>query len=158
MVSSTDGYCSIIQFEEGELGEIYDQQLTKKIEESVEKKEVEPEQKASREPPKPLLELDSNAVDIDISNTKLHPPQQENVSLQNEKLETEMEVDEPVTKKDGDETEDFELILEDTIMDSSNPNVKSTPTKSEKPNIFSARTPRRVQLITISSPKRTKVE
>lgn len=130
--------------------------------------------------PAPFIELDVNAVDIDISqskssvvkanedkqktedvnkkNTKENPNSGEKISSVEDKL-VQMEIASN-SNADPDETEDFQLILEDTVVETEKPNIKATPPKTEKPPTImsSARTPRRVQLITISSPKRTKAD
>lgn len=143
IASSSDGYCSIINFEDGQLGEVYEKAPEITVEtKKPDTKEDSNESKSSL--PLPFIE-DANAVDIDISKSKADSESNE-----------VMEVD---ASKDVEETEDFRLVLEDTIVEDEKPNGKSTPPKTEKPAPTKlAKTQRRVQLITISSPKRTKAE
>lgn len=131
------------------------------------------------EKPTPFVELDVNAVDNDISGAK-----SKDNDMNGKEIKTDsagegktgsvvaaktnsvaadktgnMEVEEE-GKSDADETEDFRLVLEDTVAESTDKtNGKATPPKTEKPPpTLLSRTPRRVQLITLSSPKRTKAE
>jgi chromatin assembly factor 1 subunit B len=156
IASSSDGYCSIINFQEGQLGNIYKVTAENDREEKKEVKE-DTDEKSS---PAPFIELDVNAVDMDISRPKNNG---NNTNEKNytfvEKETHRMEVENDEDVPDTEETEDFQLVLEDTIADNVKPNVKATPPKTDKPpTMISARTPRRVQLITLSSPKRTKTE
>ncbi|XP_011499835.1 PREDICTED: chromatin assembly factor 1 subunit B [Ceratosolen solmsi marchali] len=151
IASSSDGYCSIINFQEGQLGKIY------KITEETCRVEAKDEVREDKNDktlltPAPFIELDVNAVDIDIL-------QQKNIDNDNNEKAGKMDVENTKNVQDTDETEDFQLVLEDTVAENLKPNVKATPPKTEKPpTMISARTPRRVQLITLSSPKRTKTE
>ena len=123
----------------------------------------------------PFIELDVNAVDIDISKTKSvtreksekkthvkeeakkEETKEERKEKRKEEEEDKMEVDNQ-DAHDTDEMDDFQLVLEDTIAEIDKQNVKATPPKTEKPPAKLAKTPRRVQLITLSSPKRAKAE
>ncbi|OXU30243.1 hypothetical protein TSAR_008813 [Trichomalopsis sarcophagae] len=170
VASSSDGYCSIIHFQEGELGKVY-KMPPQKVTISNNVKEATT--------PAPFIELDVNAVDIDISKSKLtvrtNEDKQKTEDINKKKTQENQNIGENVnsvedkqvrmetesnSNTDPDETEDFQLVLEDTVVESEKPNIKTTPPKTEKPPaiIPSARTPRRVQLITLSSPKRTKAD
>lgn len=151
IASSSDGYCSIIHFEDGQLGEVYEKaaQINTDLNTLGTKEENSNDSKSL---PTSIIESDMNAVDIDISKSKLDNSNENKIDS---KSTEEMEVD---NDKDVEETEDFQLILEDTVVEDDKPNGKATPTKTEKPPTILSRTPRRVQLITLSSPKRTKAE
>lgn len=120
VVSSTDGYCSIVTFAEGELGTPYQPAQCEETEES------------------PGL------------------PSSFKTLLQGEIFE------ENVQPADGNNTsgisEDFHLAYEDTVMSLDSPNQK-TPVGQTNAALLSpknVRSPRRVQLITLSSPKQAK--
>lgn len=141
MVSSTDGYCTIIYFSDGELGEVYDKLPdSNAIEIDKIEKIVENEKFFS----KPELDMDCNAVDMDITKNIVNGSD----SIKDDKMDIK-EIERKV-----EETEDFDLVLEDTVV----PEVKESATESPKTDKPVIRTPRRVQLITISSPKRTKTD
>lgn len=132
---------------------------------TVQKQDEVDDSKEVKSTPTPFIESDVNAVDIDISQKEASNIEDKKIGEKMnskgasvvENKPVEMEVESNDTSNDPDETEDFHLVLEDTVVEK--PNVKTTPPKTEKPpTIMSARTPRRVQLITISSPKRTKAD
>ena len=58
--------------------------------------------------------------------------------------------------EDTEETEDIKLIYEESINDTTKTKAKATPPKVDIAPIICHKTPRRVQLITLSSPKRLK--
>ncbi|KAJ8674871.1 hypothetical protein QAD02_010657 [Eretmocerus hayati] len=168
IASSSDGYCSVINFNDGELGEIHE--VLPKANE-IQKNEETKDSTDTNSTINPLVEADTNAVDSDmltdnpsvssgsnqVSPVKNVEKSEESKFTDTEKQSIGMDVDQIGSVHDADETEDFQLVLEDPVSEQEK-NVKSTPPKTEKPLNVSARTPRRVQLITLSSPKRTKNE
>ncbi|XP_023246150.1 chromatin assembly factor 1 subunit B-like [Copidosoma floridanum] len=190
IASSSDGYCSIIHFDEGELGETYE-----KAPEIVEpkKNEVRQDTKETKSLLDTTLDQSTNAIDIDISQEKskeilssekeMQSPKENNTGkkitpLKENKNDTEMkspkkneeekisaseikqkENNDNTNNASADDEDDFHLVLEDTITDTDK--LKATPPKtkeSEKPATpIAARTPRRVSLITLSSPKGKKL-
>ncbi|XP_058788838.1 chromatin assembly factor 1 subunit B [Phymastichus coffea] len=174
VASSSDGYCSIIHFQVGELGEIYEM-APKEV--ATKKSDVEDIKEKLKSTSTPFIELDANAVDMYILQKNSESIQKDETKPATSKENSDkVEVDDrakvenkPTRKlntlegeirknsSNFDETEDFQLILEDTIAESEKPNVKTTPSKNEKTSTtVLARTPRRVQLITLSSPRRAK--
>lgn len=119
--------------------------------------------------PAPFIELDANAVDMYMSQKKSENTLEVKEGAAKKKSD-EMEVDNdakdekkiesnPKVRMDLDETEDFSLVLEDTVVETEKINTRTTPPKTEKPPAtILSRTPRRVALITLSSPKRAKAE
>lgn len=62
-----------------------------------------------------------------------------------------------LNKADAEETEDIRLVYSDeNTNEVVKTNARTTPKKPEIPSITANKTPRRVQLITLSSPKRLK--
>lgn len=149
IASSSDGYCSIIHFEDGQLGEVHE--VAPKINAETKKLDTKEGSNDSKSLPLPFIESDANAVDLDIAKLKSD-------ELDNDKVNSESTAVMEVDQKDVEETEDFRLVLEDTVAEDDKTSGKSTPSKTEKPPTILSRTPRRVQLITLSSPKRTKAE
>ena len=73
-----------------------------------------------------------------------------NVATQGKKLKSEADVE---------ETEDIILVYsEESTNDVGKVNVKTTPKKLEVPSVATNKIPRRVQLITLSSPKTLRKE
>ncbi|XP_015590249.1 chromatin assembly factor 1 subunit B [Cephus cinctus] len=202
VISSTDGYCSIVHFRNDELGKAYqmDKSISannylnnsKKISQKVSIKDdiVSDNQ--------PFLDSDNNAMDIDIKKTNIESDDDGDVMAVDTALtkKTQNEVaKDKTTAETGkrneieeiiEETEDIHLVYkeESTVNDITNnaPAIevtktvainsekvieknskdskctKHTPPKPEITSMTLNRTPRRVQLITLSSPKRTKKE
>ncbi|XP_012286497.1 chromatin assembly factor 1 subunit B [Orussus abietinus] len=187
VVSSTDGYCSIINFHEGELGKTIEREvlpMNKSIT-AANKSSVLNKQNDSKinQTQNVLLELDNNAMDIDIASIKSIESingKEEHKEIEEKKEISKTEINvKPIQTSlkdnnchnDIEETEDIRLIYSDDSnteiikeKSKSTPskleieleNNKNTPPKVEKPPVLTAKTPRRVQLITLSSPKRTK--
>ena len=123
MVSSTDGYCSIVTFSEGELGKPYE-----------------------------VAKCEAEAVSPSL------PPSFQTL-LQGEIFQ------ENVQPQTATEDEDFHLAYEESQMTVDSPDCPPTnskvnvecPAALKSPNRPTARnSPRRVQLITLSSPKSKK--
>jgi len=167
IASSSDGYCSIIHFENGELGELYD----KAPEVKEQKKNEVKDAKKTKTRPETFLELDTDAVDIDLSQkqSKANTSSDKEIKSPEETKDKDEKINSPDKKwkaKDVNvnnpsadtEDEDFQLVLEDTLAaDNDKSSAKATPPKTDKPEKpvtpLAVRTPRRVQLITLSSPK-----
>lgn len=171
IASSSDGYCSIIHFEEGELGKIY------KIKDSVQKNTVvngtskSSGKKSSNGIIKnknniPIFDADDCAMDIElikndtIDTTTNNRSEESNgqksdkvMDSQNVRSENDLQIDK---KLNEEETEDIKLVYdEENSSDASKTKTKNTSPKSDVAPIIQ-KTPRRVQLITLSSPKRLK--
>ncbi|XP_011314709.1 chromatin assembly factor 1 subunit B [Fopius arisanus] len=162
VVSSTDGYCSIIHFQKGELGEIYTGDKTIPLKSPQVSSRTSPEGKStSKIPPKvepeKILEFDTDAMDIDIAEKILS--KESEAALPKDNAAPQLTED----------TEDIKLIFEPNTCDVPPEPEKITPPKAEPENpskgtpskadvipVLSSRTPRRVKLITLSSPKRPK--
>lgn len=100
-------------------------------------------------PKKTFMELDSDAMDIDITKCKSNSDNSKEIENGKDSAD---KVDQIV-----EGSQDIKLVYTETNDSDNTPkNVKRTPPKSELPAVLSARTPRRVKLITISSPKRSK--
>ncbi|CAD6241091.1 GSCOCG00009126001-RA-CDS [Cotesia congregata] len=147
VVSSTDGYCSIIHFQEGELGKVYtaNEPISinsvngSKLNERSEAKETN-KQNVSQKKACFLPDVNNEAMDVDaVKSIPDNMEDTEDIKL----VYNEVSNVEPPIKT----TENIK---------SDNKTAKTTPPKTDKLQFLSAKTPRRVQLITISSPKRTK--
>ncbi|KAF7990232.1 hypothetical protein HCN44_000037 [Aphidius gifuensis] len=196
VVSSTDGYCSIIHFQDGELGTIY------KAEKSIiiknltinkvnQQKPIVDNNKLSdkkNQKEEILAECHTDAMDIDSTKNDTTnvvfctPNIKDNDKKDN--INDQLKTDEVC-----DGSQDIKLIYSDTsTMENTNvindnlPKVietvsskiddtssvktppkdcdssttKTTPTKPPVAQVLLNKTPRRVKLITLSSPKRTK--
>lgn len=153
VVSSTDGYCSIVYFQEGELGKVYkgstsiknipETKTTKKV--RSEKNKTNAAEDTNADKKDVFLELDTDAMDIDITKCK-------NVSEATEIPADNTDTDAALLE----ETEDIQLVYKEDSTMGVTSEVKKTPPKTIVPNVISAKTPRRVKLITLSSPKRGK--
>lgn len=162
MVSSTDGYCSIIQFQDDELGKIYEKPIEcEKIKET--KLETTPTKEKKSQP---FIDIDTNAMDIDIkkpdsitklaNDTKKIIDTVKNNDIKKSENQKNLTNEEKLkTNEIFEETEDIKLIYEDNNTENNvkPPTGRQTPTKVELPLV---KTPRRVKLITISSPKNKK--
>ena len=96
----------------------------------------------------PFIELDNDAMDIDSTEKK-------------PTLITEKPNETHDSNDISEGSQDIKLVYTetndaDTTSKNKSPVSKKTPTKNDVTAVLSARTPRRVKLITISSPKRTK--
>lgn len=162
MASSTDGYCSIIHFQKGELGEEY------KVEDTTSAKLATDNCKHSSEPTStikkaaeghvPTIDIDNNAMDFDIAVSEV-----ENIShgssgnARNQNRVSDSAVEQEGRPNDEviiEETEDIKLVYsEESTNEVTKVDAKDAPKSSEQPSIISNKTPRRVQLITLWSPK-----
>ena len=169
IASSTDGYCSIIHFKEGELGKKYEAD-TPPVFTNIEKKINKTTNETSpikTETQAPFIELDNDAMDIDISHcdksASILTVSAKSDVPENSKPSTKTENDDKILVngkkiKSNDiceDTEDIKLVYEESNTDNVKTSSKHTPKKIELPSV---KTPRRVQLITLSSPKRSKRE
>ncbi|XP_051161222.1 chromatin assembly factor 1 subunit B [Leptopilina boulardi] len=185
MVSSTDGYCSIILFQDDELGKIYEMKTQPPMVDGQKTKEIKNDNNLTPkklETRQPFIDIDSNAMDIDIAVEKCDNNLKTTTNDSDEKLK-KLNVDTNLkTMTNGDvklinedtsrknlsnekkknnineifeETEDIKLVYNEENNTDSCVKVigKQTPTKIELPLV---KTPRRVKLITISSPKNKK--
>ncbi|KAG8036232.1 hypothetical protein G9C98_004812 [Cotesia typhae] len=147
VVSSTDGYCSIIHFQEGELGKVYtaNEPISinslngSKLNERSEAKETN-KQNVGQKKACFLPDVNNEAMDVDaIKSIPDNMEDTEDIKLvYNEASYVEPPIKTTENIKGNDKT------------------ARTTPPKIDKPKFISAKTPRRVQLITISSPKRFK--
>lgn len=117
----------------------------------------------------PTFDVDESAVDIDIAkyNMKTNDSPKNPVKKQSdESLRDEGNTkrsSDPQTKNKsneeiaGEETEDIKLVYhEDSTSDAAKKKAKTAPLKTNVAPIKSNRAPRRVQLITLSSPRELK--
>ena len=135
IVSSTDGYCSIIHFQKGELGEEYKKESSTPTTHNVSndcKQTPTLSNDSKTEDYLPTVDVDNSAIDIDIEH--------ENNKLLNDSTIPKQELN---NKAEFEETEDVKLIY----TEESTNEVDKVNTK------ILSKAPRRVQLITLSSPK-----
>lgn len=170
IASSSDGYCSIIHFEEGELGKTY------KIKDSVQKNTVATSKSSGKKSSNgiikdkndvPIFDVDDCAMDIELTKndtidmTANNRSEESNgqksdkvMDNQNVRSENDLQIDK---KSNEEETEDIKLVYdEENSSDASKIKTKNSPPTSDVAPIICHKTPRRVQLITLSSPKRLK--
>ncbi|XP_003699444.2 chromatin assembly factor 1, p105 subunit [Megachile rotundata] len=154
IVSSTDGYCSIIHFQKGELGEEYKKESSSPIKLSTNnnsKQSSVPNNKNVVEGRLPTTDIDNSAMDIDIveHETKVLSNNSECKLTESNKSLDSNTASKNQANLDVEETEDVKLIY----------NEESTNEISDKANTkVPSKAPRRVQLITLSSPKGHKKE
>ncbi|XP_076239268.1 chromatin assembly factor 1, p105 subunit isoform X2 [Calliopsis andreniformis] len=157
MASSTDGYCSIIQFQKGELGEEYKSESTTNS--SCKQSPMSTNAtKNSTEAHAPTIDIDNSAMDIDLivneENSNVG-----NVKNGNKLPNTNEQKGKPDNEVEIEETEDIKLVYnEESTNEVAKSDVKTVFKNSEAPLIISNKTPRRVKLITLSSPKGHKKE
>ncbi|XP_012062337.1 PREDICTED: chromatin assembly factor 1 subunit B [Atta cephalotes] len=172
ITSSSDGYCSIIHFEEGELGEIYKMKENSLQESTIIKEASKNSSKKSLystikdKNNVPTFDVDDCAMDIELieSNTLNTITNNRSEEL-NEQKPNEIISSENITSKNNlqidkklneEETEDIKLVYnEENSSDVIKIKTRNSPPKSNA-LIICNKTPRRVKLITLSSPKRLK--
>ncbi|XP_043270217.1 chromatin assembly factor 1 subunit B [Venturia canescens] len=193
VISSTDGYCSIVHFEDGELGKVFknskdkpkDESSSAEVKEGTDESIIEKSEKKAEKLPDVLVELDNDAMDFDIKkckptlfnegekeiveeyvneDQKIDQDSQDIQLIYTETNDTEMGTkNTKVHEKDIESSEikakNVETNVENMETDAKNieipENVASSP-KAEPRAVLTVKTPRRVKLITISSPKRRK--
>ncbi|XP_046605773.1 chromatin assembly factor 1 subunit B [Neodiprion virginianus] len=163
VVSSTDGYCSIIHFQDGELGNVYESSLVN-INDTTETKSVHSNSSKSKrktnnaEKTEFIIDMCSDAMDIDITkpvkasdfSEEANNGNKDDKLVKNVQNTKSTDVDNVVLE----ETEDIKLVYtEESNTENISDIVKKTPPKPIVPNVIAAKTPRRVQLITLSSPR-----
>ncbi|KAK9303944.1 hypothetical protein QLX08_004531 [Tetragonisca angustula] len=167
IASSTDGYCSIIQFQKGELGEEYKKKdniptNSNAIHNDSKQPTSSSSAKDVSEKSVPTIDIDNSAMDIEIVKSKEKEILNENpecILNQDNKLLDNTIDQENLKNKEPEDTEDIKLVYnEESITESTKANIKHTPKKEKVPLIIPNRKPRRVQLITLSSPKGFKKE
>ncbi|XP_054003903.1 chromatin assembly factor 1 subunit B [Hylaeus anthracinus] len=166
VASSTDGYCSIIHFEKGELGEEYKSGNKTPIK-LISNKSYKQSLVASDTTKKvtesllPSINID-NAMDIDMCEMEeVSKKNSENVVNENNKLSNNTSIcgEKLNNESKTEETEDIKLVYnEESTSEIVKVNAKDSPKKLEVPLVIPNKTPRRVQLITLSSPKGLKKE
>lgn len=156
-VSSTDGFCSIITFSSDELGEIY------KVEKNSENNNKETEKSAKIN----LHVLDESAMDCTEGTEALNDESQDEIRLVIEDSQIDGEDIVPSTQQQKQICADIEsekdshndptqkTDIKDDIKETA-PLKKDSVTKDDKP--VTVKTPRRVSLITLSSPKSSKIK
>lgn len=175
IVSSSDGYCSIIHFQEGELGKIYkmknpDTVLTDTCKSSGKKSKSVVKDNVIKSNIS-TFDIDDCAMDIDLvksdsTDTTIHQPEELNKQKLNEAvddqniksevsaLQTDKKLNEDVT---AEETEDIKLVYnEESNSDMNKTKIRNTSPKPDVAPVICHKTPRRVKLITLSSPKALK--
>lgn len=165
IASSTDGYCSIIHFQKGELGQEYKKQSnipTKSDSINNNFKQFTTSSfniKNVSEKLAATADIDNSAIDIDIKHEikKILNENSQNIINENNKLlnHTIKQKTDLDNKMEIEETEDIKLVYNEESTNEVKVNISQ---KSEVPLIIPSKTPRRVQLITLSSPKGLKKE
>lgn len=171
IASSTDGYCSIIHFQKGELGQEYKKQSDIPIKSDSINNNFKQFTTSSfniknvSEKSATTADIDNNAIDIDIKHEikKILNENSQNIINENNKLlnHTIKQKKDLDNKMEIEETEDIKLVYnEESTNEVIKVNIsqKDISQKSEVPLIIPSKTPRRVQLITLSSPKGLKKE
>lgn len=163
IASSTDGYCSIIQFQKGELGEEYKKENNIATNSNAEQPTSSSSAKDISEKSIPTIDIDNSAMDIEIVKSKEKEILNENpeciLNQDNKLLNNTVDKENDLKNKEPEDTEDIKLVYnEESITESTKAIIKHTPKKEKVPLIIPNRKPRRVQLITLSSPKGFKKE
>lgn len=93
----------------------------------------------------------SDTIDTIAKQSEEHNEQESNkvMNSQDIRSENDLQIDKKSTEE---ETEDIRLIYEES-SDMNKTKIRNTPPKSDVAPIICHKTPRRVQLITLSSPK-----
>lgn len=108
-------------------------------------------------------DIDNSAMDIEIIKSKeketfIRNPESV-LNQDNKLLDNIINEKNDVNNKETEETEDIVLVYnEESTTEVTKANIKHTPKEKEVPLIISNKAPRRVQLITLSSPKGFKKE
>lgn len=172
IVASSDGYCSVIYFEEGELGKIYEKEsasMVKKTPKSSGKKSSNNTMKDNSVKSNiTTFNIDDCAMDIDLVKCNIetigNDPSEELNEEKSKKVMKNLAITSEVNdlqtikklNEDTEEIEDIKLVYEESINETIKTKAKITPPKVDVAPIVCHKTPRRVQLITLSSPKRLK--
>jgi len=173
IASSSDGYCSIIHFEKGELGKIY--KMKDSVQESnnaIVKETKSSGKKSSNNTLKdknnvPTFDVDDCAMDVELvksdatdaitnnQSEELDKQKPDEVMSQDIRSENDLQINK---KLNEEETEDIKLVYneESNERDIIKTKTRNTPPKSDVAPIICHKTPRRVKLITLSSPKELK--
>lgn len=179
VVSSTDGYCSIIDFSENELGRVYegkDATITSNVfSNSNDNERITPNTSSAIETKDntSVLDIDTNAMDVDVRKCREITTQsmddqcertcresndtmkQNNCNLSGCSLAKDRYGDK--TDETIEETEDIKLIYNEESDNETTKSIKkNTPPKTKTSSMISKKAPRRVKLITLSSSKRKK--
>ncbi|KAM0735743.1 Chromatin assembly factor 1 subunit B [Formica fusca] len=174
IVSSSDGYCSIIQFQEDELGKIYKMKnpvntvLTDKCKSSG-KNSRNIDKDSVIKSSISTFDVDDCAMDIDIVksdtiDTIVHQPEEHNKQKLSEVVDGQsikseisaLQIDKK-SSEDAEETEDIKLVYnEESNSNTNKTKIRNTPPKPDVAPVKCHKTPRRVKLITLSSPKELK--
>lgn len=171
MVSSTDGYCSIIHFSENELGHVYNGKGETSFPNSNNNERIAPNTSSAIETKDNtlLLDIDTNAMDVDVTKNRKITTQ--SIDDQCEKYhenndiikQSNYNLSEGNLSKYGnksdetiEETEDIKLVYNEESDNDTKSIKKNTSHKMTTSSIISKKTPRRVKLITLSSSKRKK--
>lgn len=179
VVSSTDGYCSIIHFSKNELGHVYDDgkgatMISSKLPNSNNSETITKSTKIETKGSTLLLDIDNNAMDVDVikynKEVTKHSSDDEckKISHQNnEKMEqNDNNLSEYNSIKDRyesqndetrEETEDIKLVFNEESNNDTKASKNNISLKMDAPSVISKKTPRRVELITLSSTKRKKL-
>ncbi|XP_003488602.1 chromatin assembly factor 1 subunit B [Bombus impatiens] len=169
IASSTDGYCSIIQFQKGELGEECKRQSSTTTKSStinndfMQSTTLNSSAKDTSEKHLSTNDIDNSAMDIEIIKSKekeifIRNPESA-LNQDNKLLDNIINEKNDINNKETEETEDIVLVYnEESTTEVTKTNIKHTPKEKEVPLIISNKAPRRVQLITLSSPKGFKKE
>ncbi|XP_043674831.1 chromatin assembly factor 1 subunit B isoform X1 [Vespula pensylvanica] len=171
VVSSTDGYCSIIHFSENELGHVYNGKGETSFPNSNNNERIASYTSSAIETKDNtlLLDIDTNAMDVDVTKNRKITTQ--SIDDQCEKYHENSDIikqsnynlSEGNLSKYGnksdetiEETEDIKLVYNEESDNDTKSGKKNTSPKMTTSSIISKKTPRRVKLITLSSSKRKK--
>ncbi|KAL2714347.1 chromatin assembly factor 1 subunit B [Vespula squamosa] len=176
VVSSTDGYCSIIHFSENELGHVYNGKgatiTSTSFPNSNNNERITPNTSSAIETKDNtlLLDIDTNAMDVDVRKNR-------KITMQDDQCEKTYHENNDIIKQNNynlsegnlakvqygnksdetiEETEDIKLIYNEESNNDAKSVKKNTSPKMTASSIIYKKTPRRVKLITLSSSKRKK--
>lgn len=176
VVSSTDGYCSIIHFFENELGIAYDNKSERTMAQPSENSSHEEiavnkdSTSETKDNASFMIDIDNNAMDVDVVKCKeictkdKNPNENSNseskaeVSKQNNSDSSEHNLNKNQSKNNNDEiveeSEDIQLVYNEESCNDEMSNNKNTLKNTDAPSGTSGKAPRRVKLITLSSSKK----
>lgn len=161
LVSSTDGYCSIVQFNDGELGSVYKEKGVQDILNSKAEKEGEPKRKKkkpTKKSPKPDVpaaaavvveekENDKMEVEADIPLTNLPESIKEMIPVN--KIIKSSELFSPEKQPSGTPATPIQIRKCPRVPDElreSNENLVKTPAKEATPKASLSKTPNRIEV------------
>ncbi|XP_043493173.1 chromatin assembly factor 1 subunit B [Polistes fuscatus] len=179
VVSSTDGYCSIIHFSKNELGHVYDDgkgatMISSKLPNSNNSETITKSTKIETKGSTLLLDIDNNAMDVDVikynKEVTKHSSDDECKKISHQNNEKMQQNDNNLSEYNSikdryesqndetrEETEDIKLVFNEESNNDTKASKNNISLKMDAPSVTSKKTPRRVELITLSSTKKKKL-